>query len=362
MKLVFVLNQMYKAGGIERTIYHRLIELNKSYEIYLITLENGDNPFYYGDLEGVNHIDLNLSFERKEDNGLKLNLKNILKTIFFIIKMQFFLRKIKPEFTINVIGTHSFYLLSFLFFTGNLVLEHHASLHQSPPNRLKKYIMRRFDKHIFLTEEELKLASFIKYKIVIPNPIQNYAINSIEYFSKKNRIVAAGRIVHVKGFDRLIKIWSNIHKKFPEWTVEIYGEPDVNVLHQLNSLIVKNHVQDTFFIKPATSDILEILNNSKIYAMTSHFECFPMVLLEAMSVGSLVIAFDCPTGPRNIIDNNCGYLIENDNIELFSNFLEKAILEENKSRDLALNAYEKSENFSISNIIEKWENFFSKDS
>lgn len=361
MKLVFILNQMYKAGGIERTIYHRLIELSKSYDIYLITLENGNKPFYYGELDGITHIDLNLSFERKENTGLKLSFKNIIKSIFFIIKMQFFLYKIKPDFTVNVIGTHSFYTLSFLFFTGNLVLEHHASLQQSSPNKLKKYIMNRFDKHIFLTEEELKLANFIKDKIVIPNPIQNYELNSIEYFSKKNRIVAAGRIVHVKGFDRLIKIWSNIHKKFPDWTVEIYGEPDRNVLNELNDLIIENHLQNSFFIKPATSNIVEILNNSKIYAMTSHFECFPMVLLEAMSVGSLVIAFDCPTGPRNIVDNKCGYLIENGNIELFSHFLENAILEENKSKDLALKAYEKSENFLMSNIIEKWKIFFSED-
>lgn len=360
MKLIFVLNQMYKAGGIERTIHYRLMELSKFYEIYLITLENGNESFYYGDLNNIEHIDLNMSFQRKHNSGLKFSVLNLIKSILFFLKMQYFLYKIKPDFTINVIGTHSFYLLPFMKFKGRLVLEHHASLHQQPPNKFRKFIMNKFDKHVFLTKEESNLACFLKNKNVIPNPIQNSNSSNLTYFSKKNRIISAGRIVDIKGFDRLIKIWSLLYQSFPNWIVEIYGEADPNVLKRLNSLIYENKLENSFFIKPATSNIIEILNDSKIYAMTSHFECFPMVILEAMSVESLVIAFDCPTGPRNIIDNNCGYLVENDNIELFSQCLRNAILNESISKDLSLNAKLKSEEFTLDKIIEKWKIFLVK--
>lgn len=360
MKLIFIVNQMYKAGGIERTIYYRLIELSKLYEIYLITLENGNKPFYFGTLENVKHIDLNLDFERKNNGGLKLSIKNLIKTILFFFKMQYFLFKIKPKFTIHVIGTHSFYFLPFLRYTGKLVLEHHASLYQLPPNKVRKYIMNKFDQHIFLTQEESNLANFIENKNIIPNPIQHYNLNRIEYLSKKNRIISAGRIVDVKGFERLVRSWKLIHLDFPNWIVEIYGESDQDVLNKINNLINELNLENRIFIKPAISNILDVLNNSKIYAMTSHFECFPMVLLEAMSVGTLVVAFDCPTGPRNIIDNKCGYLVENDNIELFSHFLKNAITDETKSRELALNSYKRSEDFLLDKIIDKWKNFFLK--
>lgn len=360
MKLCFIVNQMYKAGGIERTLYYRLKELCKFYDIYLITLENGDNSFYFGDLGGVKHIDLNLNFERKINGGLKISIKNFIKTIFAFFKMQYILFKIRPKFTINVIGTHSFYFLPFLYYHGVLVLEHHASLYQLPPSKSKKYIMNKFDHHIFLTEEEANLANFLNNKNVIPNPIQNYNLKNIEYFNKKNRIISAGRIVDVKGFERLVRAWEIIHTEFPDWIVEIYGEPDQDVLNRINKIISKLKLENRIFIKSAIPNILEVLNDSKIYAMTSHFECFPMVLLEAMSVGALVVAFDCPTGPRNIINDQCGYLVENDNIDLFSQSLKEAIIQENSSNLLVINAYKKSQDFLLDNITDKWKTFFSE--
>lgn len=360
MKLCFIVNQMYKAGGIERTLYYRLRELSKFYDIVLITLENDGKPFYFGDLENVEHIDLNLNFERKENGSLKVSINNFTKTIFSFINMQYVLFKIKPNFTINVIGTHSFYFLPFLYYQGVLVLEHHASLYQLPPTKLKKYIMSKFDHHIFLTQEESNLANFITKKNVIPNPIENYNLSTMEYVNKKNRIVSAGRIVNVKGFERLIKAWKIIHTEFPDWSVEIYGEPDENVLNEINQLITELELKNRVFIKAAIPNILEILNDSKIYAMTSHFECFPMVLLEAMSVGALVVAFDCPTGPRNIINNECGYLVENGNLELFSESLKAAITNEKSCNLLRGNANNRSKDFLLDKIIDKWKTFFSE--
>lgn len=357
MKLCFIFNQMYKAGGIERTLYYRLKELSKFNDIYLVTLENGNKPFYFGDLDNIKNIDLNLDFERKDNGSFKISIKNFFKNIF--LKMQYVLFKIKPNFTINVISTHSFYFLPFLFFRGFLVLEHHASLYQLPSNKFKKYIMNKFDHHIFLTEEESRLANFISNKNVIPNPIQNYNLTYIEYVNKKNRIISVGRIVDVKGFERLVRGWEIIHTEFPDWIVEIYGEPDQNVLNKINKIISELNLEDRILIKPAIPNVLEVLNDSKIYAMTSYFECFPMVLLEAISVGALVVAFDCPTGPRNIINDQCGYLVENDNIELFSQALKEAITKENSSNLLAFNAYKRSQDFLLDKIIDKW-NFFSE--
>lgn len=363
MKICLIVNQLYKQGGVEKTLHTRLQELSRYYEVYLITLENDNRPFYFGELSDIVHIDLNLNFDRKVNTAFKLNTNNVTKTLHAYVKLQYALFKIKPSFTINVMGAHSFYFLPHMQFTGKIVLEHHSSFHESLPSHFKKNMINKFDYHIFLTKEESEIASFIdKEKIVIPNPIQNNSIKNISYSFKKNRIIAAGRIVDIKGFDRLIKAWEIIYQDFPEWVIEIYGEPDHKVLNNLKCYIKERNLENSICIKPSTADILNIVNDSKIYAMTSHFECFPMVILEAISLGTLVVAFDCSTGPRNIIDNNAGYLIENNNIEAFSVALRRAMLNERASETLASNAMKQSEYYSIDNVISQWKSFFKNNS
>lgn len=351
---------MYKPGGVEKTIHTRLKELSKIYKVFLITLENGNKPFYYGELENIIHIDLNLNFKRKENDGFKLNIFNILKSLYAILILQYTLFRIKPLFTINVVGKHSFYFLPFMFFTGEKVLEHHASFYENFPNKINRIIMNKFDRHIFLTKEEYLCANFInKKKYIIPNPIQKNNIIIKPYSLKAKRIVAAGRIVSGKGFDRLLEAWKIIENSFPDWKLEIYGEPDINILNKLENYIKENNLRDRVEIKPSTLNILNIMNDSKIFAMTSHFESFSLVLIEAMSLGMAVVTFDCPTGPRNIIKKDTGYLVENNNIKNFANCLKEIIINDSQTEIVANKAYEESKVYSLDNIIRKWIIFFS---
>lgn len=361
MKLCFIVNQLYKSGGIERTISNRLIELSRSYDIFVITINNGDKPYFYGKNEGVNYLDLNCNFERQSNGAFKKNTYNMNLSLKFYIRLQSVILKIKPDFTINVVGTHSFFILPFIMKKGRTVLEHHSSLYKLDINPLKKYFFNYYDNHIFLNNEERNLAKFIiNNKIVIPNPAQTINIKKIPYLKKKNRIIAAGRVLDIKGFDRLIHAWQIVRTEFPEWALEIYGEPDLRTIKKLNLIIEKYGMKESTSVYPATSNILELINDSKIYAMTSHSESFSIVILEAISLGSLVIAFDCPTGPRNIINKQTGYLVENGNIELYAKTLKKAILNVEESESLAINGYYKSQDFSIEKVIGKWKSLFSK--
>lgn len=360
MKLCFIVNQLYKPGGIERTITHRINELSKYHEVFLITLENGDRPYFFGDLTGAKCIDLNIDFEREINGSFKKSIANIHLSVQAYLKLQQTTQRIKPDFTINVIGTHSFWFLPYIPNIGLKVLEHHSSFYDSKFFKIKKYIFNKYDFHVFLTEEECCLASFIKKgKIVIPNPVQTNILDNIPYKLKKNRIVAAGRIVDIKGFDRLVEAWHIINSNFSDWIVEVYGEPDLEVLSKLKKLISDYNLESSFFIKPATKNIVNIINDSKIYAMTSHFESFSIVLLEAISVGTLVVAFDCPTGPRNIIDEKTGYLVNNDEIKRYAETLKYAITFENEASIIASNGYKKSQKFSLNEVMRKWNILFS---
>lgn len=358
MKICFVLNQLYKPGGIERTLSNRIIELCKYHEIFVITMENGDNKFYFGKSDKIKYIDLDCNFQRKANGSFKKNTANILYSSLSYAKLQSAIIRIKPDVTVNVIGTHSLMFIPFIIGRGTTVLEHHSSFSQIYPNVYKKKLMQQYDYNIFLTKEEAELGSFLPNAIVIPNFVaKNSEIP--DYFERENNIITAGRVVEVKGFERLIQAWHLICHNHPTWHLNIYGATEQHTLKKLKKLISKLKISDRATFYPATPDITEIMLHSKIYAMSSYYECYPMVLLEAMSAGMLIIAFDCPTGPRNIINNETGILIKDNDIKSFSEHLEYAINNEQESAVTGIKAHSQSLKYSVENIISKWNDFFS---
>ncbi|WP_168415988.1 glycosyltransferase [Acinetobacter indicus] len=362
MKICYFLTQMHSPGGVERTLHNRLKELSKLYEIYLITIEQGEKPYYFGKISNVKYIDLDIKFDRSNRIFMKKNISNFFRIIIKYFKLMLIINKIKPDYTVSLSLGLTSYLLSFINYKGTRVLEHHASLYHldfvnKSPNFFKSYILNKHSKHIFLSEEEKKLAHFINTeKIVIPNPIPSDLPPIIPYLKKQNRVIAAGRYVEIKGFYRLLEIWKIIYKSCPHWTLEIYGDPDEKIYPCLKSFIEENDLQDRTFLFSSSKDIVDIINNSKIYAMTSYFENFPMVMLEALSVGTINIAFDCPTGPRNIIDNETGYLVANDDIELYAQTLLKIIENSSEAHFKSNNAIQSSKEYALNKILDKWEN------
>ena len=106
-----------------------------------------------------------------------------------------------------------------------------------------------------------------------------------------------------------------------------------------------------------TDDILKTMQDYSIYAMTSITECFPMVLLEALSVGLSIISYNCPTGPQFIVKNNeNGFLCENK--EDFKSKLLKLVHDDNLRRQFSLNAKKNAEKFTENEVMIKWKNLF----
>ena len=103
------------------------------------------------------------------------------------------------------------------------------------------------------------------------------------------------------------------------------------------------------------------MENYSIYAMTSETECFPMVLLEALSVGLPVISYDMPTGPKHILTRDIdSFLIPYQNSTIFAEQLKKMMRDENLRIQMGLRAKINAERFEISKIMVKWKNLFIK--
>jgi glycosyltransferase involved in cell wall biosynthesis len=138
--------------------------------------------------------------------------------------------------------------------------------------------------------------------VVIPNFTD---FQSKKHYSeiREKTIIAAGRIAPVKQFDKLIVIWSTLHREFPDWKVKIFGGGDDQLTKELNQLIKKHHLSSSVSLLSSTPHIESEMQRASIYAMTSKTECFPMVLLEAKACGLPIISFDCPTGPKHIVNH-----------------------------------------------------------
>ena len=170
-------------------------------------------------------------------------------------------------------------------------------------------------------------------------------------------VVAAGRLSGRKGFDRLLTAWALIAHEFPDWRLAIFGHGPQR--RKLERQAASLGVSDSAELAGNSPRLPEELAKASLFGMTSRREGFPMVLLEAMSVGLPVVSYDCPTGPRDIIaDGVDGYVVPNGETEQLAATLAHLMDDEERRRRFAAAAIDKAAEFDIARIAERWEGLF----
>jgi glycosyltransferase involved in cell wall biosynthesis len=159
--------------------------------------------------------------------------------------------------------------------------------------------------------------------VCIPNasPFEIMPYNS---FTREKIILAIGRLSKQKGFDLLVRSYALLAAKNTAWKLVIVGD-DYGEKSMLEQMIIANGLQHKVTIIPATNDIVPYYQVAGLYVLSSRFEGLPMVLIEAMSFGLPLIAFDCPTGPAELVKQSNGVLVENGNIQKLADAIEALI-------------------------------------
>lgn len=205
-----------------------------------------------------------------------------------------------------------------------------------------------------LTEGDKALWKKAKRLEVIPNfstmPISKYSDCT------PKRIIAVGRLEWEKGYSRLINVWKIVSTKHPDWQLDIFGEGEMeNVIR----IFIKKSGVKNITIHKFTSNISIEYANSSICLLTSYFEGFSLVLLEAQRHGVPCVAFDCPFGPRSIInDSYSGFLVHNGDIRVYADRVCRLIEDENLRKQFSKVGIEHAKTFDINNIIQKWKSLF----
>ncbi|TGV62805.1 glycosyltransferase, partial [Mesorhizobium sp. M2D.F.Ca.ET.160.01.1.1] len=111
------------------------------------------------------------------------------------------------------------------------------------------------------------------------------------------RFVAVGRLEKQKGFDLLLEAFSRVARQLPMVTLVIFGEgPERAALEQqARGLGIADRVR----MPGVTNSPVGWLSVGDIFVLSSRFEGFPNVLLEALMAGMATVAFDCPWGPAD---------------------------------------------------------------
>lgn len=140
---------------------------------------------------------------------------------------------------------------------------------------------------------------------VVPNPIpavlEALPLNQVVEKAEGCKLVAMGRLVPAKQFDHLIQAFGFLAEKHLDWTLHIYGEgPELAYLQKRAELV---GCKDRVFFPGRTETPWEVLSEAQLFALTSAYEGFPNVLLEAMTLGVACVSYDCPSGPREMSDN-----------------------------------------------------------
>jgi glycosyltransferase involved in cell wall biosynthesis len=232
--------------------------------------------------------------------------------------------------------------------------EHHH-FHELEKNFFWNFLFRKYypklNAVICLNTDEASLfAAMGTPTVVIPNFISQQTLMA----QHNKRILTVARLSRVKGIDRLIQIAPPVLKKHPDWRWLMVGEGPMK--EALEKMISENGLEKQLEIQsPSGPDLSAIYSQSSIYVMTSRNECFPMVLLEAMSYGLPCIAFDCETGPRHIIkDKENGRLVRDGDVMQMVDVIDAIIIDPEKITNMGNQAHSSMAAFAPEVIYKKW--------
>lgn len=360
MKIVFLTDQTYLHGGVERVLSTKANYFvdKMGNEVSIITTEQKGNLPSYPLSSQINCIDLGVNYHRDLSY---FHPKNVKKSLHHFFEIKKTLKSLRPDVVIVCNYGFDFFFLPYVLPKIPKIKEFHSSKyfeHQRKPIGFKENLMSFFNKnaekkyhHLVVLNPDEKAFYSNTHVSVIPNPI--LLQDCIANF-QSHKMIAAGRISPVKRFDELIDIFNAAKESLKDWELHIYGEDYLETQKSLRQKIKEYQLENQIKIFPATERLLEILPEYSIYVMTSETECFPMVLLESLSVGLPIISYDCPTGPRHIVKNGENGFLVKDRSEFITQ-LKQLTQDEHLRSVFSKKAKTEVVQFSDKTVMQLWE-------
>ncbi|MEW5681815.1 MAG: glycosyltransferase family 4 protein [Pseudomonadota bacterium] len=352
-KICFFINNMGLSGGTERITSIIVNNLCKrGFEVHVVNLIRNDKPFFPLDPNTIY-----TSIDNVKGGGVGSFFNSVRK-------LRQYLTENSIDTIVDVESMLAFYAVPAVLFLGvkNIVWEHFnytVDLGRRSRRWARHLAAIMADDVVTLTERDRgfwRKALWCRANVTaISNPV-SFDVSSKKPNFDSKIFLSVGRLTDQKGFDLLLDAWAMVAKRYPDWTLEIVGDGERRA--SLEAQICKLSLSTSVRLLPATPDIQQHYMNASIYVMSSRFEGFPMVLLEATCFGLPIVSFDCNTGPREIIEPGVtGWLAKAEDVRSLSETMINAIevlRNPEVYSEMSTNVLARARTFGISTFVDKW--------
>jgi GalNAc-alpha-(1->4)-GalNAc-alpha-(1->3)-diNAcBac-PP-undecaprenol alpha-1,4-N-acetyl-D-galactosaminyltransferase len=222
---------------------------------------------------------------------------------------------------------------------------------------LMKWTYRYADLVTVLTQSAVPFYPATKgYRtIVMPNPVLTPApVVVTTQLLPTHSLLSMGRLDPRKGFDLLLRAFDRIQAKYPDWQLTILGEGAIR--SELEALRSELQLVDRVHLPGSVKNVRDYLAQTDLFVMPSRVEGFPMALCEAMACGLPVLAADCLSGPRDIIEDGVnGVLVVTENVDALVAGLDALMSDPAQCQQLADNAPQILDRFGLEQVMVMWQ-------
>lgn len=373
MKLLYCIRATYNPGGMERVLFNKVNYLVEklNWEVVIVTTDQKGLPSFYSFPEKVRAIDLGINYADDNGNGIIKKVTGYLRRRRKHKQaLTELLIKEKADIVVSLYPSESSFIPDIKDGSKKVLEIHYCKFFRLQYGRKgllgaidrwrtcqDERIVRRFDKFVVLTNEDRGYWGKLPNICVIPNAAMFVADRYSDVSNK--RVIAVGRLDYQKGFDRLIQAWEIVYKsgKYNGWRLDIFGQGEWKEM--LQGMIDERELNGSAFINKPTKNIGREYSESSMLVMSSNYEGFPMVMIEAMACGLPVVAFDFKCGPKDIIrEGENGLIIRNGDIEALAEGMMRLMEDTENRKRMSLNARKIVDTYSEKAVMDKWIGLF----
>lgn len=356
MRIAYCIHSLNLSGGMERVLSLKASRLAEDYghEVYIVTASMKGRKPAFPLSPKVNLVDVGVS--DRFGPGLLTYGRRLDKV----------LTRISPDVTVSLCGNDVYYvpsckdgsikLAEFHFSHDKFMLKYGDGPYARWRTRKLEKALRKFHTLVVLTEADARTWREILPSVKqIYNPLTFSPSDSSPLTSK--RFIAAGRLEKQKDYPSMVTAWKKVTERHPDWTLDIFG--DGHRKDEIEHMIAYAGLEGKVRLMGRSSDIRGEMLRSSGLLLSSRFEGFPMVLLEAAALGLPMVSFDCHYGPSEIVrTGENGILVPMGDTDAMAEAVCRLIEDEDLRRRLGEGAYASAQAFLPERVMDQWDSLF----
>ena len=356
MRIAYCIHSLNLSGGMERVLSLKASRLAEDYghDVHIVTASMKGRTPAFPLSPKVNLVDVGVS-DRFGPGFFRYGRK-----------LGDVLGKISPDVTVSLCGNDIYFvpsatdgsvkLAEFHFSHDKFSLKYGEGPYSRLRLRMLTDALKKFDKLVVLTKADASYWNRVLPSVEqIYNPL-TFPLSDRSPLSAK-RFIAAGRLEKQKDYPSMIHAWKKVAEHHPDWTLDIFG--DGRQKDDIQKIISAENLDGKVRLMGRSSDVRSEMLSSSGLLLSSRYEGFPMVLLEASAMGLPMVSFDCHYGPSEIVrTGETGILVPMGDTDALAEAVCQLIENEDLRRHCGEGAYLGARDFLPEHIMDQWDNLF----